>query len=67
MIDGRHWNWWGNHVTIGAANPADSALLRNPNLLKFNHILATSPGLSYLFSGAFIGPTYKHQELMKED
>jgi uncharacterized protein (DUF2126 family)/transglutaminase-like putative cysteine protease len=59
MIDGRHTGTGGgNHVTIGAANPADSALLRNPNLLRslitfWQH----HPGLSYLFSGAFIGPT----------
>lgn len=59
MLDGRHTGTGGgNHVTIGAANPSDSALLRNPNLLRslitfWQH----HPGLSYLFSGAFIGPT----------
>jgi len=59
MIDGRHTGTGGgNHVTIGAATPSDSALLRNPNLLRslitfWQH----HPGLSYLFSGAFIGPT----------
>ena len=48
----------GNHVTLGGATPADSPLLRNPKLLQslltfWQH----HPGLSYLFSGAFIGST----------
>jgi uncharacterized protein (DUF2126 family) len=59
MIDGRHTGTGGgNHVTIGAMKPSDSPLLRNPQLLRslitfWQH----HPGLSYLFSGAFIGPT----------
>lgn len=59
MIDGRHTGTGGgNHVTIGAATPSDSALLRNPNLLRsFITFWQHHPGLSYLFSGAFIGPT----------
>ena len=58
-LDGRHTGTGGGcHVTIGGHTPADSPCLRRPDLLRslltcFNN----HPSLSYVFSGAFVGPT----------